>query len=279
MTRPCAPGAGWSAGQEYTAVDVQQAILESAARFVDEGRAEGLVPRAGEIIACWAETLELLRRLDVEALASRLDWALKLCILQRAAGRRGLAWDSPELKHLDLMYSSIDPADGLYWACERSGALRRVVTAGQVERFVHEPPDDTRAYLRAHLLRRAGPDAVSHMDWDHIRFRFARDERKWPAYRYVQMGMEDPLFWTRAHCEEGLARADSLPETLALLGAEETDSFGHQPRAAPAARPLLPAGAGQAEEGFYRVVELTDVRDISLDGRGWEDQQGGGYHA
>jgi len=266
-------------GEAYTAVDVQQAILEAAARFVEEGRADGLVPRAGEIVACWAETLELLRRLDVEALASRLDWALKLCILRRAAAGRGLAWDAPALKHLDLMYSSIDPADGLYWACERGGAVRRVVSGGSVERFVHEPPDDTRAYLRAHLLRLAGQDAVSHMDWDHIRFRFPKDGRKWPTYRYVEMGMEEPLAWTRARCGESLERAGSLPEALTLLGAQETDSWGHPPKTAPVGPRLLPGVTAQGQEGLCRGAGLPEAGNITLEGSSWEDQQGGTYHA
>ena len=62
-------------------------------------------------------------------------------------------WDSPELKTLDLMYGSL--RNGLYWACERSGMIEPVVSEAEIERFTHEPPEDTRAWTRAMLLRQA----------------------------------------------------------------------------------------------------------------------------
>ena len=61
---------------------------------------------------------------------------MKLGILNHAIEQyQGLAWDSPQLKHLDHLYSSLD-SDGLYWTYERAGLVERVVRQGDIERFV-----------------------------------------------------------------------------------------------------------------------------------------------
>ena len=65
-------------GRRLTAVELQLMFLEEAAKFVDRGGCEGCVPRAGEILALWADTLEKLRAGDLDALTGRLDWVLKL---------------------------------------------------------------------------------------------------------------------------------------------------------------------------------------------------------
>ncbi|MFQ5655900.1 MAG: proteasome accessory factor PafA2 family protein, partial [Planctomycetota bacterium] len=67
-------------GEQYRAVDVQWAFHELARRFVDEGGAEGVVPRAAEILSIWEETLRRLDS-DVDSLASHVDWVLKRSIL------------------------------------------------------------------------------------------------------------------------------------------------------------------------------------------------------
>ena len=118
------------------------------------------------------DTLEKLRAGDLDALAGRLDWVLKLRILQRAMAQRPqLNWRSPEMKHLDHLYSSLDATEGLYWIYENLGAVERVSSPAQVERLLHEPPEDTRAYGRAMLLRLAGENQISRVDWDAVTLR------------------------------------------------------------------------------------------------------------
>ena len=69
------------------------------------------------------------------------------------------------------MYSSLDADEGLYWAYETAGHVERLVSPGDIERRVYEPPDDTRAWLRGRLLGMAEPGEVLAVDWDHIRTR------------------------------------------------------------------------------------------------------------
>ncbi len=161
-------------GRCLTAVEHQQLLHEDASRFVAEGGCKGIVPEAEVIIEKWGELLEQLAARDFAALAGSLDWVLKLASLQRAmANHPRLQWSSPELKLLDHLYSSLDPADGLYWLHQRAGVVEQMVTGGDIERFVHTPPTDTRAYTRAMLLRVAGADRINNIDWDRMTFRLA----------------------------------------------------------------------------------------------------------
>jgi proteasome accessory factor A len=196
-----------------TAVEVQQGLAELAAEFVAGGQADSVVPGAAAIVACWRETLEILARRDLDALAGRCDWALKYLLLDRQRGRRGLSWRAPEMKQLDLVFSSVDPEEGLFWKMAAAGRVEGMPTSAQVERFVQDPPDDTRAYLRAHLLRRWGDD-VSSMDWDHMRFR-RPTKRSW--YSEATLAMPDPAGFTREVVATLLDECGSLNDLLEAL--------------------------------------------------------------
>jgi proteasome accessory factor A len=124
---------------------------------------------------------------------------MKLMILQRTMSQRpGLAWDSPEIRHLDQIYSSLGP-DGLYWAYEKAGLAEHLVADELVEHFSNEPPSDSRAWTRAMLLRAAPPDWLDSVDWDSISFR-VRDGGYWPRIRSIDM--ENPLALTAAETAE-----------------------------------------------------------------------------
>ena len=206
-------------GSELTALELQMLFLEHAKRFADTGGFDGVVPRAAEILALWEDTLAKLAAGELGALVPRIDWVLKLHVLGQALERRPeLSWQGPELKHLDHLYGSLDPGQGLYWAYETRGVLEPHASEDEIERFVHEPPDDTRAWGRAMLLRAAGPQRVYAVDWDRIRFREA-DGGYWPLLRTLEM--PDPLGFTKAALDPVVAETALLDETLDALGASE----------------------------------------------------------
>lgn len=199
-------------GEELSAVEVQLRFLEEAGAFVEAGGCDGIVPEARVIVDLWADTLQKLQARDFPALAPRLDWVLKLSMLERAMQQRPeLTWESPELKHLDHLYSSLD--GGLYQACERQGAVERMVGEEQIRRFMHEPPEDTRAYTRSRLLRLAGPSQIAHVDWDEITFKLGNG---WPSRRTVSLA--NPLGFTKAKTR--FLETATLDDALDILGAE-----------------------------------------------------------
>jgi len=204
-------------GRDCTALEVQRTFLESAREFVASGRAEGIVPRAEEILALWADTLDKLES-DVDALAPRIDWVLKKTLIEKAMMRHGLEWRDPQVKYLDHAYSSLDPDEGLYWACEKEGGVEMLVSDAEVERFLHWPPEDTRAWTRAQLMRRWGNGRIEDVDWDLIRFRVSHG--RWEERRTLRM--ENPLGYTKAATSHIFSRTLSLTDTLDLLEALET---------------------------------------------------------
>ena len=216
-----------AAGGAATAVELQFLFLEEARRFAAEGGFAGSVPRAEEILRLWEDTLERLRGGDWMGLARRLDWVMKLKLLERAMKQRpGLDWDSPEIRHLDQVYASLG-ADGLYWAYERSGFAERMVDEERIDHFRAEPPADTRAWTRAMLLRTAHPEWVDSVDWDSISF-CVRDGGYWPTRRSI--AMENPLGMTAAEAAplfEARGRFAELLDAIEAIGAGPT---GHPAR-------------------------------------------------
>jgi hypothetical protein len=212
-------------GRRATAVEVQQRLADLAGEFVDSGEAEKFVAGSAAIVACWRETLDLLRRRELGALARRLDWALKYLILERQRARRSLSWQSPELKCLDLRYSSLDPRDGLFLQLAGAGHVEAMPSAEQIERFVAEPPDETRAYLRAHVLRRFGED-VADVDWDRIRLRVQSDRWWSPG---VWLGLPDPTAFGREEAEPLLEKCRTgreLADAVGGLPEVKTNRYG-----------------------------------------------------
>ena len=204
-------------GETITAVGLQMLFLDAAKKFVAAGGCDAIVPRAEEIVQLWEDTLLKLERRDFTALAGRLDWVLKFQILRRAMKHQSdLGWDSPEIKMLDHLYSSLDPADGLYWAYESAGAVERVVSDDRIAYFESNPPEDTRAWTRAMLLRAVDPDDVDTVDWDGIVLKSG-----YVGYQrtYRRVDLADPLAFTKAEQGHLFQGSRTVDEILDHLGA------------------------------------------------------------
>jgi proteasome accessory factor A len=201
-------------GERFTALELQCAFLEEVKRYSARGVFQGIVPRAEEIIALWEDTLNKFAKKDWDALARRLDWIMKLTIIERAMEQRpGLDWGSPEIKVIDHLYSSLGD-DGLYWAYEAGGLTDQLVTPERVEHFTANPPEDTRAWTRAMLLRRATPESVVSVDWDSMTFKL-RGRYNWPSYR--TLALPDPLRRTRGEVDNIFATAEDFESLLEAL--------------------------------------------------------------
>ncbi len=201
-----------ASGQRVTAVELQLLILEEARRFAARHGFES-VPQAGGILELWEDTLRRLEARDWDGLAGRLDWVLKLRLIERTLARRAdLHFDSPEIKHLDHLYGSLDEDTGLYWAHERVGLVERYVSEAAIARFQSAPPDDTRARVRAALLRDAS--RIVCVDWDRVTL---RDERGFLR----EVPLDDPLDHGRVEPPEGLVAFEP--------GREEHSDAGSSP--------------------------------------------------
>ena len=110
------------------------------------------------------------------------------------------------------MYSSIDPADGLFLSLDAMGHYEAVATEAEIAHFVGNPPENTRAWTRAMLLRAAGPERVSKVDWDRIDLKSAGG---FP--RSVNIQLPDPLGATRSDTQPVFAEAADLTSLLGRL--------------------------------------------------------------
>ncbi len=196
-------------GRYQTAVEIQRALAEMAGEFVESGAADQAVPAAREIVAAWRNVVQLLEERDLDQLARRTDCWLKYLLIDRYRTQHSLSWTAAQLKALDLLFGSLDE-DGLFFQMAEAGQVDGLPSEAEIERFTDEPPDETRAYLRAHVLRKFGHQ-VAHVAWDHIRFRI-RDGRFWQSEATLQM--PDPRLGGRQHSESVLAEANTVDDLL-----------------------------------------------------------------
>jgi proteasome accessory factor A len=199
-------------GLRMSALEIQQAIADLASEFVAEGRAEH-VPEAKDILADWHDVLDWLRRGDREALAARCDNWMKITLLERLLGKRGLSFTSPEAKVLDARFASLDPNEGLFWLMAGEGRVASMPPDELIEHYADSPPEDTRAYLRGKLLEQFGP-FVERVGWSEMEFRIP-DAGCWSLI--ARLDMPDPRQFGRAMVEPVLASSDDLNEIVDAL--------------------------------------------------------------
>ena len=204
-------------GRNLSALEIQQAIWSRVAECHGRGILAGIVPDLTTIIADWKKVLDLLWARDVEGLAPHCDNWLKYFLLERYRGRRGIDWSSDQMKVLDLQYANLDPEQGLFFQMAEDGLVADMPSGAELDRFMKEPPTNTRAYLRAHVLRRFG-DVVSDMDWSWINFCVPAHRGWWSVAR---LQMPDPRWHGQAECAEALSMATSIEDLLDRLPAVE----------------------------------------------------------
>jgi proteasome accessory factor A len=205
-------------GQMLTAVDLQLKFLEQARAFEARYGFEGIVPGAKQIMELWEDTLLKLHSRAFVSLHGRIDWLMKRALCEQALVEHpGWSWGSPEVTHLDQIYASIDPADSMFLSLDAAGLFEPVATEDEIVHFVSNPPENTRAWTRAMLLRAAGPARVAHVDWDKVEFKSANG-------RYLQrrqIGLPVPTGATRSACESLFSEAEDFSNLLDLLRAND----------------------------------------------------------
>jgi Pup amidohydrolase len=204
-------------GTSLTATELQARFVASARTFVDEGACDDIVPGARELVSLWEWVVDRLLARDLDALVSRIDWVLKMSILERAmTKRRNLDWSSAQVKHLDHLYSSLDLEDGLYWAHERAGLVEQLVTDDRVRWLTSRPPETTRAWTRGTLLECAGAAGVEDASWDWVRV-WVPGRGGWSVPRTICL--DDPLGWTKDRAEDAFSDASDVRAIADRLGA------------------------------------------------------------
>lgn len=224
---PLALESGESTDAWNMQVRLRGAVYALAATvYGTDNRGEPLWPdeSTARVMAMWGQALAdvaAVRHADDDARltmrdeASRLEWLLKWQLMERyrrkrhtggapagaAAARSGMAgaaagWDDPRLAALDLAWAALDPGTSL---TERlSASMAHLDGREQVARAADEPPADTRAWLRAALVRRY-PEQTVAASWSRLT---VRDASLPSGLRTLDCA--DPLAHTRDRCEQAV---------------------------------------------------------------------------
>lgn len=200
-------------GEKLKAVELQLKFLEQARAFDSKHGFSEFVPESDLILDLWEDTLEKLRSRDFDSLGSRLDWVTKRALLDQTLSEHpGLEWNSAEITYLDQTYASIDPTDSLFYSLYDANFFEPVASEAEIANFVTNPPENTRAWTRAMLLRSAGPKRVADVDWDCIKLKRKRGHR-----RKNHIHLADPLGATKSQVGPIVTAADDFPALLAEL--------------------------------------------------------------
>src|SRR5690606_37766931 len=122
-----------SDGRKMTALDIQQAYFEKAQKHVENTMGSDVDDDTAEVLTLWGEVLDALARDPMEC-ADRLDWPAKLRLLEGYRERDGLSWSSGRLALVDLQYTDVRLAKGLYNRLVTRGSMKRLVSRSEERR-------------------------------------------------------------------------------------------------------------------------------------------------
>jgi hypothetical protein len=173
-------------GSYTTAAEVQFYYLELAERYL-RGRDE----ECDWVLKEWRFVLDALLH-DPMCLIDRVDWVAKKWLLENFMRQEKLDWHDPWVQSLDLEYHNLNPAKGLYFELRDRGTMKTVVDEERVNRAIVTPPQNTRAWSRAQVMRSlTGQKARYVIDWDSI---YVEDEK--------YLNLDDPFLTYEVETQE-----------------------------------------------------------------------------
>jgi proteasome accessory factor A len=191
-------------GRKLTPVQLQLEFLDLARKYVEDRYGDDADAQTKDVLTRWESVLGRLER-DPMLCAKELDWVAKLSLLEQYRSRDGLEWSNAKLQLIDYQYSDIRPEKGLYQRLVGMGRIERLLEDSEVERAMHEPPEDTRAYFRGRCLEKYA-DSVAAASWDSVIFDL-------PGRESLQrVPTIDPLRGSKAHVGELIDRCETASQ-------------------------------------------------------------------
>nr|WP_120492544.1 depupylase/deamidase Dop [Corynebacterium lactis] len=193
-----------------SALEIQYEYLARVESYDDDGA----------VVKRWREVLDLLAD-DPRKAGHLLDWVAKLNLMEGLRSRAGIGWEHPKLALIDIQYSDIDPARGLYHALVRRGSMETLVSDEDVARAISFAPESTRAYLRGGIIRRFGKDVIAG-SWTSLIVDVSGTYRRTraadaPGVELVKISLDEVDRLTAADCGKVLEEADTIGEVVDFL--------------------------------------------------------------
>jgi proteasome accessory factor A len=224
----------------FTALDVQRMYMEKALQFFSS-RTE--TPERRHMLELWGHTLDGLEKLklseetlhledDPAELRRRLDWVLKLWLVERIRSRKRPAADDRGMLALDLRYHDLNPGTGVQIRCESLGLVDRLCDDATVSAATKEPPCDTRAWLRGTVIRSAAGRnlEVRVENWEQVKisaYHQRSGDSQHPFSRHrriskrVEIKLEDPFLADRESLLERVSAILDIADPQQMLPIEE----------------------------------------------------------
>jgi proteasome accessory factor A len=196
-------------GSRRTAIEIQEHLCTLARAYCAQQAGGDIDEQTLDVLDRWSATLAGLAA-DPMTCATTVDWVAKLALLEEYRARDGLDWSAHRLQAIDLQYSDVRRDKGLAARLEARGRLARLFTDDEVDRAMHRPPHDTRAYFRGECLRRY-PEQVAAASWDSVVFDIPGQES------LLRVPTLEPLRGTREHVGALLDASPTPQELIAAL--------------------------------------------------------------
>ena len=150
-------------GATMKAIDLHREYIRLAERY------RGRDKQTDWVLDNWASTLDQLEK-DPMALSNKLDWVAKKKAVEQYIGETGVDWSDESLHSIDLEYHNIDTDKSLYQALVEMGMAERVIDELAIVNAMTDPPRDTRAFGRSHLVKWLISKHVPSywVDWDAV---------------------------------------------------------------------------------------------------------------
>jgi proteasome accessory factor A len=113
---------------------------------------------------------------------------------------------------LDLQYHRVDHREGIFSKLQRDGMTKRICEDAEIERFVDQAPDDTRAYFRSRCIQKYAREMFL-LNWEVVGFDHGEVHRMVPLL--------NPLKGTREQFGDLFAKA---ADSVALIKGLEDES-------------------------------------------------------
>lgn len=148
-------------GRMMSALDIQRCYHDQLAALLPAPD-----PDTADVLQRWHHLIEMLTN-DRDAVASEVEWVGKHQLFDAKRVRDGVGWSHPRLGAMDVQWSDVREGKSLVKALAARGGVTRLVSAADVALAVDCAPQDTRAWLRAALVRRHGR-YVERASWDAV---------------------------------------------------------------------------------------------------------------
>lgn len=143
-------------GKTSNAIEIQRMYLDQAVKHYT-----GRDKATDDVLKRWTETLDALASNPMQ-LNKQLDWVIKLNLVNQFMEAEGVKMTSDMMRNIALQYHDVDREKGIFYHLQSIGAVDRIVTDVDIDVALKNPPNDTRAYLRA---RASEIKDVSSVDW------------------------------------------------------------------------------------------------------------------